>query len=112
MATLELANVTVKQYQQVKTLIAIHKDIFNDETNRDPRYDLQPNLYDNFVDFTRLPPVETLSKEVKAILYRPDKMKVLKGCYDRLCMSLVSNHHRDTTEKKEFIADSHRRLHI
>jgi hypothetical protein len=111
MVTLENADVTLKQYQQIKLLIAVHKDIFNSETNRDPNFDLTPNLYDNFVDFTKLPPIDTLSKEVKQILYRPDKMKVLRKCYDRLCCELVSNHHRDSLKTKEFVAESKKRLH-
>ena len=111
MEDLERANVTVKQHQQIKSLVEVHVDIFNDETNRDPKYYLSPNLYDNFVDFTKLPPHETLSKDIKAILYRPDKMKVLKECYDRLCMLLVSNYHRDMTEEKNIKKESSKRLH-
>jgi hypothetical protein len=92
-------------------LLAINKDIFNDESNRDPKYALSPNLYDNFVDFTKLPPADTLSKEVKQILYRPDKMKVLRECYDRLCSELVSNHHRDELKTKDFVGEQKKRLH-
>jgi len=87
---LEEANVSNRQYEQMKTLIKIDKDILNDFGKRHPKRHLSINLHDNFVDFTRLP-IDKIPRDVKQLLYRPQKMKVLYDGYKRLSLIVRSN---------------------
>lgn len=84
-------------------LLAINKDIFRDETNKHPKYYLSPNLHDNYVDFTQLPPTDKLPKAAKQLLYRPNRMKQLREAYERLSEETISNFHRDDMEASKHV---------
>ena len=66
---LEDSEVTKKEFDQLKMLMNVHIDIFrNDELNIH-RTHFKDNLYDAFVDFTKLP--SNMPKAAKDLLFRP-----------------------------------------
>jgi len=109
MQVLEESNVSIRQLEQIKLLIAVDQHIFSPENKRHPRHDLMTTTFDHFVDFTRLPPTSELSKAVKSLLYAPDKMKVLAQAYQRLCLAVRSNFARKEKEQFEFDSARSRR---
>lgn len=67
---LEEANVSQRQYEQMKMMISIDKDLLSQFGKRHAKYATENLLHDNFVDFTRLN-LDKISKEAKSLLYRP-----------------------------------------
>lgn len=73
-------------------LMKLDRDILNPMGKRHERWIKSPNSYNNFVDFTKLP--KDLTKEHKALLYRPKKMKELAECYRELAIRVKTNTYR------------------
>lgn len=87
---LEEANVSHRQYEQMKMMINIDKDLLSQFGKRHQKYMTENLLHDSFVDFRRLN-LDKISKDAKSLLYRPQKMKVLYEGYRRLTMVVHSN---------------------
>lgn len=79
----------MRQFDQIKMLLKLDKNLLNKYGKRHPKFQTNRNIYDNFVDFTKLP--ENLSHDAKSLLYRPQKMKVLYDAYRNICVQLKSN---------------------
>jgi hypothetical protein len=79
----------MRQFEQIKMLLKLDKNLLNKYGKRHPKFQTNKNIYDNFVDFTKLP--ENLSHDAKSLLYRPQKMKVLYDAYRNICVQLKSN---------------------
>lgn len=92
MEVLEQCGVSNRQFEQIKMLMQVDKDIFSEKIKAHETHYTSYNLFDNFVDFTKLP--TNLPKEAKSLLYRPDKMKTLSEAYKSICRQLTSNHMR------------------
>ena len=92
MEVLEKCGVSNRQFEQIKMLMQVDKDIFNEKIKTHETHYTSTNLFDNFVDFTKLPHASQLPKEAKNLLYRPDKMKTLSEAYKSICRQLTSNH--------------------
>jgi hypothetical protein len=76
----------------MKLLMKLDKHIFSRDNKRHPWQLSEVNLHDNFVDFTKLP--KDLSREQKALLYRPEKLAQLAKGYKAICLELNSNYQR------------------
>lgn len=50
-------------------LLKLDKNLLNKYGKRHPKFQTNANIYDNFVDFTKLP--ANLSHDAKSLLYRP-----------------------------------------
>lgn len=96
---LEEANVSGRQFEQIKMLLKLDRDILNPMGKRHATFHTMPNLYDNFVDFTKLP--KDLTKEQKSILYRPKKMKELSECYRNIAVQVKSAAYRKLERQHE-----------
>ena len=79
MEVLEAAGVSLKQLESIRTLLKIDPYIFTSKVNRHEPHYVSENLFNEFVDFTKLP--QNISKDAKALLYRPNKMKELAQAY-------------------------------
>ena len=73
-------------------LLKIDPHIFTPEFKRHAKFYTRANIYDQFVDFTKLP--ANLSKDAKSLLYRPQKMKQLAECYISLARKVKSHAQR------------------
>lgn len=89
---LEDAEVSKRQFEQIKMLMKLDRDILNPMGKRHERWIKSQNSYNNFVDFTKLP--KNLTKEHKALLFRPKKMKELAECYRELAIRVKTNTYR------------------
>ena len=107
MRTLEEANVSLRQLEQIKMLVKVDAQIFV-HTRHATHYSSY-NLHDNLVDFTRLPPADQLPKDAKALLYRPDKMQALSEAYRRVSLLLSSNHMRKQEQDRKVKTEHFRR---
>lgn len=79
---LEKARVSHKEYTQIQKLVRFDKDIFNPEALYHKPNLFNVNSMEYFVDFTRLP--KKIPTDIKALLYRPQRMQTLKKAYFRL----------------------------
>lgn len=89
MEVLEAVGASIKQLDQIKMLLKIDPFIFTSKSNRHQAHYVSENLFNDFVDFTKLP--QNLSKDAKALLYRPNKMKELAQAYRNISLQLKSN---------------------
>jgi len=65
-------------------LLKLDPFIFTTKSKRHvPNY-VSENLFNDFVDFTKLP--ENIPKDAKAILFRPNKMKELAKAYRNISL--------------------------
>jgi hypothetical protein len=70
-------------------LLKVDTNIFLSKSKRHTPHYVSQNLYNDFVDFTKLP--EGISKEAKALLYRPPKIKALAKAYRDIALQMKSN---------------------
>jgi hypothetical protein len=84
------ADVKRKEYDQIQMLMKLDQEIFMNESNIHGKPNtMWENIYDNFVDFSRLP--TKLPKSAKDLLYRPDRMKKLAEKFDRIVNELEND---------------------
>lgn len=107
MEQLERANVSLREYKQVKMMMALNVNIFEDEFKIHMQHDLEPhNVYNNFVDFHKLPHESKLTKQEKEILYRPERFAKLAKVYLRLIDAMKTDYlqrqHEDIMRRKDF----------
>lgn len=106
---LERADVSKKEFKELQKLCKFDKDIFLPESEYHlPNDLLADNPYSFFVDFNRLP--KNIPKEIKAILYRPERMARLKKAYMRVALELKNDYQKRVNEKKEWQRNKHIRL--
>ena len=70
-------------------LLKIDPYIFTSKSNRHEPHYVSENLFNDFVDFTKLP--QNLSKDAKGLLFRPIKMKELAEAYRNISLQMKSN---------------------
>lgn len=70
-------------------MLKIDPFIFTSKSNRHEPHYVSENLFNDFVDFTKLPP--NIPKDAKALLYRPNKMKELASSYRNIGLQMKSN---------------------
>ena len=93
----------------MKMMIKIDKNLLNQWGKRHEKYLTENLLHDSFVDFRRLD-LTKVSKDAKALLYRPQKMKVLYDGYQRLSVLVRSNAMRKHERREEIQMDRIRRM--
>lgn len=64
-------------------------------------HSLHPNPYSHFIDFTQIKDSEKLPKEVKNILFRPQKLARLGEVYKKLAVKLTNSFERKRLEEIE-----------
>ena len=108
-ATLKKAEVSQKEFGEIKMLLKFDRDIFAHESEIHPPNDLLlDNPYSFFVNFDRLP--SKIPENIKQLLYRPERMARLKKAYHRLAVILNENWHRKEKDRKDWEFYKHRRL--
>ena len=86
----------------------LDREIFMQEGKMHPKNYLQPNDYDFFVDFTRLP--KKLNKNVKNLVYRPKSMAKLQVSFDSIVKECENEDFRRYQEKEAWKLKKHRSL--
>lgn len=94
------AGVSKKDYDQIKMLMKLDREIFMPAGKMHPKNYLQTNDFDSFVDFSRLP--EKINKNAKLILYRPNLMAKLKKSFDAILKEIESDLLRKMEEQEEW----------
>ena len=87
-----------REFDQLKLLMDVHIDLFRNDELKIHRAHFKENLYDSFVDFTKLP--EDLPKAAKDLLFRPHKIQRLTGVYRKLIQTIKS--HKAKRELESF----------
>ena len=95
---LEDSEVSKREFDQLKMMMNLDIDMFRTDQFKIHRSHFKENLYDAFVDFTKLP--EDLPKAAKDILFRPAKMKRLSEVYRKLIRTIVT--HKARKEEDAF----------
>lgn len=106
---LKKSGVSKKDYDQIKMLMKLDKEIFMQEAKIHPDKNyLQENDFDHFVDFSRLP--EKINKNAKMILYRPNLMAKLKKSFDAIVKAAENEEMIRIQEAEEWKAKKHHAL--
>lgn len=88
----------------------LDKEIFTPEAKLHPVNYLQPNDFDYFVDFTRLP--EKIPKNAKNLLYRPKLMAKLKESFDKIVKEIENEDWNRHLENEAWKAKKHKSLNF
>ena len=108
-SVLQQADVSKREWDSIKLLLDIDKDIFHEESKIHMTNHIRSqNSYSSFVDFTRLP--EDIPKKAKDLLYRPQKMAKLGQAYNRLVAQLEEDYASKKLAKEQWEAQKHERL--
>ena len=81
-------------------------DIFEEEFKIHVKHDLRPhNIWNNFIDFRKLPDDKKISKQAKELLYRPERMAKLTDSYMRIVQELKNDYlerKHERSKQKEY----------
>ena len=87
---LEDAEVSRREFDMLKIVLKVNSRLFiDDEMKMHPTH-YKENLFDAFVDFTKLP--KDMPKEAKDIFFRPKKMARLAQVYRDLIQTIENFH--------------------
>lgn len=98
--TLKRAKVSRAIYKNIKDLIKLDKDIFQQESEIHLPNDLmRDNPYAAFVNFERLP--KDIPPHLKSVLFRPQYYQKIRSAYFRLAHELEHNYQRRKDLKRD-----------
>ena len=99
--TLQKSKVSMRELNDIRKLVKFDEKILTPDAHMHPSNDIEPdNPYSFFVDFDRLP--SKIPKDIKQLLYRPERMGRLSKAFERLALNLNIDYQRRLQDKRDW----------